>query len=266
MTVTGKSLERIVAEQEAEALRILPHLLYNPVREQGVTCIVCCEPINPGVELCRQCSSAVHDWPTLLADRVVPLTYASDTETPQIRRDLAQYKNSPTASGRAAAAPPLTYLIWYFTHRHRFCLDRESSLQVSALIAVPSGHTVGRPDGNPLLQLARYLPPSWERVAAERISDAAARIIDPETVELSSDVDLSGRHVVVFDDTWTTGASAQGVSVAAKRAGAAQVSIIVIGRWANDGWRPSREFFHQRPHTAWTGDVCPVTGGVCPSV
>jgi phosphoribosylpyrophosphate synthetase len=42
--------------------------------------------------------------------------------------------------------------------------------------------------------------------------------------------DIAGSSVLLFDDTWTTGAHAQSAAWALKRAGAARVAILVIGR------------------------------------
>ena len=43
--------------------------------------------------------------------------------------------------------------------------------------------------------------------------------------------------ILLIDDTWTTGASAQAAAAALKAAGAATVAVAVIGRHVNRGWR-----------------------------
>jgi hypothetical protein len=48
----------------------------------------------------------------------------------------------------------------------------------------------------------------------------------------SNDVSaVSGQHVLVLDDTWTTGAKVHSAALAARRAGAAAVTVMVEGRW-----------------------------------
>jgi len=42
-----------------------------------------------------------------------------------------------------------------------------------------------------------------------------------------------GADVLLLDDTWVSGASAQSAAVALKRAGAARVAVVVIGRYLN---------------------------------
>ena len=42
--------------------------------------------------------------------------------------------------------------------------------------------------------------------------------------------------MLLIDDTWTTGASAQSAAAALKQAGAATVAAVVIGRHLNRDW------------------------------
>ena len=47
---------------------------------------------------------------------------------------------------------------------------------------------------------------------------------------------LSGEAVLLLDDTWTTGANAQSAAAALRRAGAAAVAVVAIGRHINPEW------------------------------
>lgn len=251
-------------EQRQTALRILPQLLYNPFESQGVTCEVCWEPVGAGATFCHVCRDSRHAFGDRLADYVLPLTYASDSETPQIRRFLKIYKDGYSDSERATASSPLSYLVWLFSREHHECVSLNAGGPISGLVVVPSGRVGSRPDAHPIDALARYFPPWWRRTEMVRVRDAISRQIDPESLQLDPDEEVQERHFVVFDDTWTTGASAQSAAVVLKRAGAASVTIIVIGRWVNSSWSPTREFFEARPHVAWSSEVCPVTGSACP--
>jgi hypothetical protein len=60
------------------------------------------------------------------------------------------------------------------------------------------------------------------------------RAFDPERFEARSRLD--GQAVLLVDDTWTTGASAQSAAAALRRAGAGPVAAVVVGRHVNRSW------------------------------
>ncbi len=68
--------------------------------------------------------------------------------------------------------------------------------------------------------------------------------------------------MLLIDDTWTTGGHAQSAVLALRRAGAAWVSVLVVGRWLKEDYGDNREFI------ANLGDydpcLCPWTGAACP--
>jgi adenine/guanine phosphoribosyltransferase-like PRPP-binding protein len=75
---------------------------------------------------------------------------------------------------------------------------------------------------------------------------------------------LDGQHMLILDDVWTTGSTAQSAALALRRAGAAPVSVMVVGRWLNPDRRGTADFIATRPHHDYDPDICPVTGGECP--
>jgi hypothetical protein len=83
----------------------------------------------------------------------------------------------------------------------------------------------------------------------------APRIFDAEKFEPI--VALDGEPVLLIDDMWTTGASAQSAAAALKEAGAGVVAALVVGRHVNRDW--GRNDRHLRalpaPHD-W--DLCPL--------
>jgi predicted amidophosphoribosyltransferase len=46
---------------------------------------------------------------------------------------------------------------------------------------------------------------------------------------------LNGRHLLIIDDTWTTGGHAQSLALSARAAGAGAVTIVVLARWLDPG-------------------------------
>ena len=75
---------------------------------------------------------------------------------------------------------------------------------------------------------------------------------------------LDAQHVLILDDVWTTGSNAQSAALAARRAGAAAVSVMVVGRWLNHDRRVTADFIKTRLARDYDPDICPVAGGKCP--
>jgi hypothetical protein len=77
---------------------------------------------------------------------------------------------------------------------------------------------------------------------------------------------VAGANVLLIDDMWTTGASAQSAAAALRAAGAATVAAVVIGRHVNRGWRDTdARLRNHPPRFDWS--ACPVcataTGQSC---
>lgn len=249
--------EQVRARQTATALNILPAVFENPIWSPS-TCLVCKGPLEGSGQPCWVCAQAAGAW-TNLADTVTVLTYAGP-RSPQAKQDLRQYKDGSTGETRDAARYRLSYLVWYFAAYHAQCMVRRHG-PPDLVAIVPSGR-VGRRPGQHPLETLDYFSRDINRVAITRLRDAIPRRIDPDSIRIDSDV--SGKVVLLFDDTWTTGASLQSVAVALNRAGATTVNAVVIGRWLNAGWQPTDSLMASTPALSWDPAVCPVTGGPCP--
>jgi hypothetical protein len=72
-------------------------------------------------------------------------------------------------------------------------------------------------------------------------------------------------HVVVIDDAWVSGSSAQSLAAALKGAGAEQVSILALARVLSPDSSPNRPFLRDVLGSLsyhWT--ICPWTQRDCP--
>jgi hypothetical protein len=94
---------------------------------------------------------------------------------------------------------------------------------------VPSGQ--GRPGDHPLTGLVR----SCVALPLARLSIAPGEIhirgVNPDWVHVADPV--AGADVLVVDDTWVSGGSAQSAAAALKLAGARRVAVVVLGRHVN---------------------------------
>jgi hypothetical protein len=140
---------------------------------------------------------------------------------------LWQYKSA--RHGTAAAAGPaatLRAMLLVFLRDHGPCLWRAAgTASPTRLSVVPTAR--GRLGTHPLHSLVQgYLAiPCAELVA--RPGGEQARDLDPERFRA---VPLPGARVLLIDDTWTTGSTAQSAAMALRAAGARSIVTVVLGR------------------------------------
>ncbi|MBV9383584.1 MAG: hypothetical protein JOY82_26115 [Streptosporangiaceae bacterium] len=190
-------------------------------------CRVCRGPVSPGCARCFQCDRHHREGAGLLADAVVPVAYA--VRGGRLADDLWRYKSA--VPGAAAARARLRALLLVFLRDHGECVWREAGMPGPGLVAVvPSGG--GRPGPHPLRDLA--LPYLSLPVAGLSVRpEAAARGRDVSVTWLRSGRRVSGASVLLIEDTWVSGGSAQSAAAALKAAGAARVAVVVLGRHLN---------------------------------
>jgi hypothetical protein len=192
---------------------------------RGRLCLVCYGPPGPGSARCFQCDLHRQCAGGSLADVVVPVAFAIKG-SPHARQ-LWQYKSARLSpSARAGPAANLRALLLVFLRDHGTCVWQAGGLGFPTQLAVvPTGR--GRPGPHPVRALiGPYLTAPWAGLAA-RPGGEEARDLDPDRFTATV---LPGARVLLIDDTWTTGASAQSAAMALRRAGARSVATIVLGR------------------------------------
>jgi hypothetical protein len=195
-----------------------------PVAAAAGRCQTCRAPVGAGYRRCFQCELHAQSAPGLLADTVAPAAYAA--KGGPLARDLWQYKAGGLDSRDAGAQ--LVSLLVVFLHDHGHGIWREAGMtRPSHLCVVPSGR--GRAGPHPLrLLAARYLTLPWVGLCAQPGADQGARSLDPRRFRATQP--LAGAAVLLLDDTWVSGGSAQSAAVALKLAGARVVAVVVLGR------------------------------------
>jgi hypothetical protein len=215
-------------------LRSAPPALYQlgpppagllPSSAAAAGCAVCRGPVRPGFARCYQCGRHGLLGRGLLADTVVPVSYA--IKGTAFAGDLWQYKSCPAPS--TSARTLVLALLLAFLNDHGPCVWRHAAMPPPGRLAVvPTG--CGRPGPHPLLRLVSpYL-----RLPLTPLAIRPGR--------QGRDLDLSrfragpvpaGASVLLLDDSWVSGASAQSAAAALKLAGASRVAIVVLGRHIN---------------------------------
>jgi hypothetical protein len=199
--------------------------LYPPALAAPPVCTVCRGPVSPGFTRCYHCARHDRLGQGLLADAVVPVSYAI-RGTP-FAADLWRYKSrwAPAASARAS----LLALLLAFLTDHGPCVWRHGIMPPPGRLAVvPTG--AGRPGPHPLLQLAL---PYLQLPSCPLTIRPWHQGRDLDLDRFRADPVPSGASVLLLDDTWVTGASAQSAAAALKQSGARHVAVVVLGRHLN---------------------------------
>jgi hypothetical protein len=233
--------------------------LRNPIREASVTCTVCTTPVD-GLNQCLVCLRAYRAT-TGLADLVMPLTYG--IQGAQSAFLLRQYKDSPDARIRRQQALVINWLLYLAILLHEGCMSNRVGLAIGHRLAVPSVR--GRVGVHPFEVLTRQMNATREspKLVVSQ-ADTGERVVSMDRLTVDPQTDLAGQHVLILDDTWTTGANAQSAALAARRAGAAAVSVMVVGRWLRPDFGRNADFIKTRLGRDYDPSICPVTGAECP--
>ncbi|HZR54197.1 MAG TPA: hypothetical protein VFB06_32440 [Streptosporangiaceae bacterium] len=185
-------------------------------------CVVCRGPAGAGYARCVQCDRHAALGGRLLADTVVPVSYA--VRGSALTGCLWRYKSE--MRGAVAAGTTLVSLLLVFLRDHGGCVSRAGV--PDRLAVVPSGY--GRPGAHPL---ARLVAPYLRLPPAALTLRPGAQGRDLDTGRFTADAAVRGARILLLDDTWVSGASVQSASASLKLAGAASVSAVVLGRYVN---------------------------------
>ena len=246
-----------VAHAEHELAEAAGAYLHNTVRDPGVTCAVCTTPVS-GSQRCLSCERAYTAG--ALGDVVAPLIYG--IKGSPSAGVLRGYKDDPRRFMRDRYTLIVNRLLYLGIALHERCVERLAGQPVDVRLAIPS--LKDRPGPHPFAAIARAMNAvSQSPHLAPRLAALSDHSISACRFLLTPDVDLSRRHVLLLDDTWTSGACAHSAALTMRRAGAQRVSVMVVGRWLAPGYAHNSRFI-EALHSPYDPRVCPATGGGCP--
>jgi hypothetical protein len=184
---------------------------------------VCLTPCS-GDRCCHRCGAQPQ-----VADAVLAISYS--LHAGGLHAVLRDYKRGASVVARRLRVV-LSALLWRFLVTHEMCLaEAAGGGRFERVGIVPSGREADRPR-HPLACVVGAIDAVAGRFDPSllRPSDhpSQARRFDPQRFRCS--LRLDGESVLLVDDTWTTGASAQSAAAALKLAGARAVGVLVIGR------------------------------------
>lgn len=205
--------------------------LRNPVRIRRITCVDCATPVD-GYDQCFPCKS--HRSRTGLADATAFLTYA-----------IASQKSGLVMRGYKARPPVAEHrqvvglLLLVALEGHTQCIETLTGSAVTHWAVVPS--LPPKPWVHPLRSLVagRVKGSEVPLVSAPTVSQPRAVNADHFTCNVRMTPES---HVLLIDDTWTTGGHAQSAVLALRKAGAGRVSVLVVARWLKEDYGGNRLF------------------------
>jgi predicted phosphoribosyltransferase len=142
--------------------------------------------------------------------------------------------------------------------RHEACLADRLSVRPAfdVVTVVPSGERA-RDDAHPLRRIVgEVVEPTRNRY--EHLLRRSEIALTPRVVQTSryeTVTALHGESVLLIDDTWTTGASAQSAAGALKAGGAGIVAVVIVGRHVHEDFEDNAARLAALPRE-FTWDRC----------
>lgn len=238
--------------------------LRNTLLVPGVTCDVCATPIDATYSTCFQCNQHRRSGEPI-ASRVGTIVYAIEhsPSTPSDQTYVAMYgykaptpQNTHTQLVRSLAAIGIA--------GHWTCVGKLSGQRTLRWSTVPGTRHTSTEHPLRTLVAPMFRDPSLELALELRPGATKARALQRGHIEVSERI-APGTHVLVIDDSWVTGGSAQSAAIALREAGAADVSILALARILQPGWAPTAAFLRSGyVRNDFDYSICPWTGGACP--
>lgn len=213
-------------------------------------CRTCHGPAGAGFARCHQCELARRAAGGLLADTVAVAGYA--VRGGPLAGDLRRYKSG--GAGEAAVAQSrarLGALLARFLRQHGEAVWQAAGMAAgpAAVAVVPTGQ--GRPGPHPLLGIVgSCLPLPLIPLA---VNPAVPHGRGVSVGWLVAGRAAAGADVLVVDDTWVSGGSAQSAAAALKLSGAGRVAVVVLGRHVNPDDPVSARFLREEQARAGGG-------------
>ncbi|MFJ8432069.1 hypothetical protein ACIQ9P_12320 [Kitasatospora sp. NPDC094019] len=229
------------------------NFLIHPALPGPGICEVCHGPANAPYPICWQCHQARMILRSGVADAVVPVSLALKGE--QYANELWRYKNT-SGPQQEHFRMGLAAVLWRFLALHEACIaDRCSIPGFDVVTTVPS--TSGRVDHPLHTMVAQTVGTTRDRhrdlLTPTPGAQGLGRAASPARYVSSP---LSGEHVLLIDDTWTTGGHLQSASAALKAAGASTVAAVVLGRHLNISYGDTATLVQQARLRRFSWEAC----------
>jgi predicted amidophosphoribosyltransferase len=221
-------------------------LIPLPATNQSGVCEICHTGIDADYVRCSQCEQARY----LAVPEVLPI--AMSVHLGLLHAHLRGYKDNLDTAVRSRMALRLAALVSVFMANHQRCLG-----EWDYVTCVPS---VRRAAPAAIVSHLGVFAPRYNQVlAASAEVRRAERALDPGRFPVSGRVRRD--RVLLFDDTFTSGASIFSAVAALREAGAEVVGPLVIGRHIRPDWGPSQALLYWLAQRKWDEHRCARCGG-----
>lgn len=209
-------------------------------------CPICWTFHDPAFPQCVRCVGASQ------LDVVAPISYAPRGD--QLAVALRGYKDEHLYPTRYHHAMRLAAILWRFLMTHEDHVARASGVGSFDVVAVVPSKTTQKDEARPGLRtivgtVVEHTASRFERLLRPTDSELVGRYFDRDRYATARRLD--GESVLLIDDTWVSGSSAQSAAAALRNAGAARVGCVVIGRWLTPSfggdWGTVRDMYGQLP-------------------
>lgn len=229
--------------------------LRNPVRAQRVTCADCLTPVSPAYKRCFACDG--HRDRAGLTGPIAFLTYAiAGQESGHLMRGYKARR--PVAEHRQVVG----LLLRIALAGHATCAATLAGRPVTHWATIPS--LPARPAEHPLRGLVLGHAPGTEVTLRAAARAEQPRAVNPGHFTCGDSLDAEA-HVVLIDDTWTSGGHARSAALALRQAGAARISALIVARWLTDDYQGTRQFLADLRKRDYDPTMCPWTSARCPA-
>lgn len=219
------------------------NFMLAPQRGAGV-CARCFNLID-GYQYCYACTR----HPAVL-DAIAPISYSVAHE--QLHHALATYKRGTGTASRRIAVQ-LAAVLWRYLDAHESCLAQAAGVDSFPVVTTVASGRAGQDREHPLRWIVgEAVGPTrrrYARVLRRSPNEVAPRCFSPD--RYLAETALHGEPVLLIDDTWTTGASAQSAAATLKATGAGVVAAVVIGRHVNRDWHENDRRLRGLPRFDW---------------
>jgi len=201
---------------------------------------------------CRNCLDYIG-----ALDALVPISYSVDDGLESL---LHRYKDFGERYQWMAA--PLASLTVEFLLGHRRCLETRAGSFDRAL-TVPSGGTSrGFDHLRTAIEMVDEWPIPWDfNVLTKAKPGRPPRgTADPSFYRLTQGASVTGSRILLFDDTWTSGATMASAAQCLRDHGAHRVVGLTVGRQLRSGWGTSDELISTARQQAFDLGRCVICG------